>query len=210
MSTSTATRPVTLAPPIGEGGLRDEAEQARLENLESLPARLEPEALAQVMDLHEQRKTPKTIGGRLSLHPLIVSIEVRRELQRRAEEQQAAQEHDHNRVQERHQLAEMAGSSEQESPALLSRLEMNRLAKGSYIPNKPIRAIVDRVLARRPGTKLSTVLREFGVTDTTHAKRLLGYSPYSGAARPAATISVEHATRLLDAFGHDPVDVAGL
>jgi len=36
------------------------------------------------------------------------------------------------------------------------------------------------------------------------------YSPYSGTNRPAATISVEHATRLLDAFGHDPVDVAGL
>jgi len=36
------------------------------------------------------------------------------------------------------------------------------------------------------------------------------YSPYSGTDRPAGRISVEHATRLLDAFGHDPVDVAGL
>ena len=87
---------------------------------------------------------------------------------------------------------------------------MNRLAKGSYIPNKPIRAIVDRAVARRPGMKVSAVLREFGIEDVTHAKRLLGYSPYSGTDRPAATISVEHATRLLDAFGHDPVDVAGL
>ena len=88
---------------------------------------------------------------------------------------------------------------------------MNRLAKGSYIPNKPIRAIVDRALSPGvPGMKVSAVLREFGIEDTTHAKRLLGYSPYSGTDRPAATISVEHATRLLDAFGHDPVDVAGL
>src|SRR5664279_3158479 len=82
--------------------------------------------------------------------------------------------------------------------------------QGSYIPNKPIRAIVERAVARRPGMKVSTVLREFGIEDVTHAKRLLGYSPYSGTDRPAATISVEHATRLLDAFGHDPVDVAGL
>ena len=88
MSTFTATRPVTLAPSVCEEHL-DDAEQARVEHLESLPARLEPEALAQVMDLHEQGKTPRTIGGRLSLHPLVVSIEVRRELERRAEEQQA-------------------------------------------------------------------------------------------------------------------------
>jgi hypothetical protein len=205
MSTFTATRPVTLAPSVCEEHL-DDAEQARVEHLESLPARLEPEALAQVMDLHEQGKTPRTIGGHLSLHPLVVSIEVRREHQRRAEAQQAAR----NGARAQSAAAAASGSSEEELPALLSRLEMNRLAKGSYIPNKPIRAIVDQAVARRPGMKVSAVLREFGIEDTTHAKRLLGYSPYSGTDRPAATISVEHATRLLDAFGHDPVDVAGL
>jgi hypothetical protein len=196
MSTFTATRPVTLAPSVCEEHL-DDAEQARVEHLESLPARLEPEALAQVMDLHEQGKTPRTIGGHLSLHPLVVSIEVRREHVRSGARAQSA-------------AAAASGSGEEELPALLSRLEMNRLAKGSYIPNKPIRAIVERAVARRPGMKVSTVLREFGIEDVTHAKRLLGYSPYSGTDRPAATISVEHATRLLDAFGHDPVDVAGL
>jgi len=209
MSTFTATRPVTLAPSVCEEHL-DDAEQARVEHLESLPARLEPEALAQVMDLHEQGKTPRTIGGHLSLHPLVVSIEVRRELERRDDEQRAVEEHVRNGARAQCAAAAAAGSSEEELPALLSRLEMNRLAKGSYIPNKPIRAIVERAVARRPGMKVSAVLREFGIEDVTHAKRLLGYSPYSGTDRPAATISVEHATRLLDAFGHDPVDVAGL
>ena len=132
---------------------------------------------------------------------------MRDHVQRRADEQQ---EHVRDGALEQSASAASAGSSEEELPALLSRLEMNRLAKGSYIPNKPIRAIVDRAIARRPGMKVSTVLRECGVEDVTHAKRLLGYSPYSGADRPAATISVEHATRLLDALGHDPVDVAGL
>ncbi len=210
MTTFTPTRPVSPAPLLCEETL-DAAEQARVEHLESLPARLEPEALAMVMDLYEQGKPPRRIGGRLSLHPLVVSIEVRRELQRRGEQQQAAaEEHLHEDVLEQTPGASCGGSSEEELPALLSRLEMNRLAKGSYIPNKPIRAIVDRALARHPGMKVSTVLRECGVQDVTHAKRLLGYSPYSGAHRPAATISVEHAIRLLDALGHDPVDVAGL
>ncbi len=206
MTTFTPTHPGSLAPLVCEEPL-DDAEQARVEHMESLPARLEPEALAMVMDLHEHGKTPRRIGGRLSLHPLVVSIEGRRELQRRADEQQ---EHVRDGALEQSAGAASAGSSEEELPALLSRLEMNRLAKGSYIPNKPIRAIVDRAIARRPGMKVSTVLREFGIEDVTHAKRLLGYSPYSGTDRPAATISVEHATRLLDAFGHDPVDVAGL
>lgn len=208
MTTCTPTRPASLAPFVCEGPL-DDAEQARVEHLESLPARLEADALAMVMDLHEQGKTPRRIGDRLSLHPLVVSIEVRRERNRRAEEQQANQQHIRHAEQE-HSPAASPSSSEEELPALLSRLEMNRLAKGSYIPNKPIRVIVDRAVARRPGMKVSTVLREFGIEDITQAKRLLGYSPYSGTDRPAATISVEHATRLLDAFGHDPVDVAGL
>ena len=149
MTTCTPTRPASLAPSVREEPL-DDAEQARVEHLESLPARLEPDALAMVMDLHEQGKTHRRIGDRLSLDPLVVSIEVRRELKRRAEEQQATQEHISNGAGE-HCAGAAAGSSEEELPALLSRLEMNRLAKGSYIPNKPIRAIVDRAVGGGPG-----------------------------------------------------------
>jgi hypothetical protein len=198
MNTFTPTRPVSLAPP----GCEDpkDPEQARAENLESLPARLEPYALAKVMELHEKGKALSTIAGRLSLDPLVVCIEVRRELERRAEQERAAAA----------EGDEARETDEQELPALLTRLEMNRLAKGSYIPNKQLRVIVDRAVARRPGMKVSAVLREFGIKDTTHAKRLLGYSPYSGADRPGATISVEQATRLLDSLGRDPVDVVGL
>jgi|NGEPerStandDraft_6_1074524.scaffolds.fasta_scaffold39483_3 hypothetical protein len=195
MDKLTRTHPSPLIQPAHEDRL--EAEQARAELLESLPARLEPSALAAVMELHDQGKPSKTIGGLLTLDPLVVWIEVRRELTRREQHQRE------------HGAADTREAGK-ERLALLTRREMNRLAKGSHIPNEQLRAIVDRALRCRPGLKLTAVLREAGIKDSSHGKRLLGYMPYSGSARPSETIPLEHATHLVRALGCSPVDVAGL
>ena len=76
--------PLTTAPPPPPAahGVSDDLtahEEMQLELLEELPVRLEPEALAAILGLHEQGKTPKTIGGAMSLHRVVVTLELRRE-----------------------------------------------------------------------------------------------------------------------------------
>jgi len=192
--------PLTTAPPPPPAahGVSDDLtahEEMQLELLEELPVRLEPEALAAILGLHEQGKTPKTIGGAMSLHRVVVTLELRRELQRRAGQRQAGSE---------------TGLDDEEKLPRLTRREWNRLAKGSHVPNQPIRNMLETAIRFRPGLTERSVLSDAEVPDVTHAKRLLGIKPYPGSKRPSQTISCDLAASLARALGRGPMEVPGL
>ena len=189
--------PLTTAPPVAQGASDDLTahEEMQLELLEELPVRLEPEALAAILSLHEQGKTPKTIGGAMSLHRVVVTLELRRELQRRAGQQQAGSE---------------TGLDDEEKLPRLTRREWNRLAKGSHVPNQPIRDMLETAIRFRPGLTERSVLSAAEIPDVTHAERLLGIKPYPGYKRPSQTIRCDLAASIADALGRDPAEVPGL
>lgn len=159
----------------------DQDARARLELLESLPARLGAEDLRVVNDLHAGGKSPRQIARQLRLDELVVRIELARE-----------------------------ASSGEEQISVLTRREWNRLAKGTHVPNQPLRVLIESTVSRDPALTTRSILRLAGIKDITHGDRLLGSRPYPGATRPSRTITCERAARLTRAAGHAPHEVPGL
>jgi hypothetical protein len=177
-----------------------EQDQARLELLESLPVRLERAALAKVMALHDDGKADRTIGWKLSLDPLIVTLEVRREDERRARETATSP------------IACAATEVEEADHGLarLTRFEMNRMARGTHIPNQPIRALIAGALKSNPDLTVTAILTAAGYKSTSQGRRLLGYMRNAGSDHYGQTIRAGDAARVVRAMGRDPVEVVGL
>lgn len=169
--------------------------EARVQLLASLPVRLEPTKLACVIELHQAGKTILTIARRTHMEPAVIELEVQRDHQRRASETASpgAQK-----------------SPRPEAPALLSAREMNRLARGTHIPNRQLRALVDSAIRFNPGLTLNSVLRSAGFSDNSQGRRVLGYVAHSGCARPSETIRPSYAARIARAIRRAPVEVVGL
>jgi hypothetical protein len=171
------------------------ADVARLEMLASLPAHLEPQASKQLLELHSEGYSTCTIARRLCLDRIVVEMEVSR--QDTGESDPGVQ----------------PGMPVGESVALLTRREMNRLAKGGHIPNVQLRGLVAIALARDPFLTLNAVLRGAGFTNS-QGRRALGYAPHpsrSGVTgRPCQTVAVNSAARIARALGRAPSEVAGL
>jgi len=189
--TPSNTRPAPAADGVGER--LTAREQMQLELLDELPARLEPEALAAILRLHEHGRTPSTIGRLMRLHHLVVILELRRELQRRVQQ---------------NAMSETDPDEDAKLPRLTSR-EWNKVVEGGHIPNQPIREMFQTAI-RRPGLSERSVLEQANVRDVTHAKRLLGLEAYQGAKRPGEIIDCKTAARIADALGRDPAEVPGL
>ncbi len=192
-----ATHPATPAAPT-QSPAECARDEARLQLLESLPARLEPETLTAILELHELGKSSKTIARSLQLEPIVVELELRREHERRASLPGAPV------------TAQASPRSHSDPVSLLSAREMNRLARGTHIPNCQLRTLVEGALAVNPDLTLNAVLRAAGFTDNSHGRRLLGYAPHHGCPRPPATIRPGYAARLARAIRRDPVEVEGL
>lgn len=172
--------------------------EAVLQLLESLPARLEPETLTAILELHDTGTCSGTIARSLQLEPIIVDLELRREHERRAGTPGAPA------------TAQASSGPRPDPVSLLSAREMNRLARGTHIPNCQLRTLVERALALNPDLTLNAVLRAAGFTDNSHGRRLLGYAPHHGCPRPPATIRLGDAARIAEAIRRDPAEVEGL
>jgi hypothetical protein len=170
-------------------------DEARLQLLASLPVRLEPGKLGSVIALHDAGKNIRTIARLIHIDAIVVELEVQRELERRASgtSPPGAQT-----------------SPRPESFALLTAREMNRLARGTHIPNRQLRALVDSAIRLNPGLTLNSVLRSAGFSDNSQGRRVLGYAAHSGCPRPSETIRPSYAARVARAIRRAPVEVVGL
>jgi hypothetical protein len=170
-------------------------EEARLQLLASLPVRLEPGKLGSVIELHDAGKGIQTIARLIHIDAIVVELEVQRELERRAS---ATSRHG------------AQTPPRPESLALLTAREMNRLARGTHIPSRQLRAFVDSAIRFNPGLTLNSVLRSAGFSDNSQGRRVLGYVAHSGCARPSETIRPSYAARIARAIRRAPVEVVGL
>lgn len=175
---------LTIAPAQDPLAASDESlaeeDQELLERLESLQVRLEPAVLAAVMALDDNGQTAEQIAAAVKLHPLVVRLEVRRELARR-----------------------------NETPALTVE-EWNGLAAGTHVPSKQLREMIDTAVRCRHGFSRTSVLHDAGIKDSSHGLRLLGYKPWPGQTRRRQTIACEYATGIANALDRAPVEVQGL
>ena len=195
MASATQTATPASHPDTPAERARDEAV---LQLLESLPVRLEPETLTVILELHDAGKSAKTIARSVQLEPVIVELELRREHERRASAPEAPA------------AAQASPSSRSDPVSLLSAREMNRLARGTHIPNCQLRTLVEGTIALNPGLTLNAVLRAAGFTDNSHGRRVLGYAAHHGCPRPPTTIRPGYAARIARAIRRDPVEVEGL
>ena len=170
---------------------------ARMELLQALPVRLQQSDLDAILALSEQDKTSRSISWRLSLDPLVVELELLRHQERQALQRPLTEEQ------------QQTADAEAVMPRL-DRVEMNRLARGTHIPNVQLRQMIAATLASRPGLSVHAVLRIVGYKSTSHGRRQLGYMRHSGSARVPQTIRPADAARVVRALGQDPVDVVGL
>jgi hypothetical protein len=160
-------------------------EYEALEFLDRLPVCLEPTDLDRVRELHRLGKTSRAIGNLVRLDRLVVVLELARVARGVADEQ----------------LAESAR---------VTRREWNRLAKGTYVPVAPIRAMLASAIRCRPGLTARAVLKQANVPDFAHAERLLGLAPYPGGKRPSQIIASDRAVLIVRAIGRAPAEVPGL
>ena len=170
-------------------------DEARMQLLASLPVRLEPAKVANIVELHDAGKGIPTIARLLHIDTIVVELEVKRELERRAN------------------AASSPGAQTPpcpESLALLTAREMNRLARGTHIPSRQLRALVDTAIRLNPGLTLNSVLRSAGFSDNSQGRRVLGYVAHSGCPRPSETIRPSYAARIARAIRRAPVEVVGL
>lgn len=156
-----------------------EEAQELMERLEGFRVRLEPGVLASVMALHDSGESAQ-ISDALGLHPVVVELEVRRELQRR-----------------------------KDVPGLSVR-EWNALAAGTHVPSKQLRDMIDTAVRCRDGYSRTLVMRDAGITDSSHGHRLLGFKCYSDEQRPRETVTRHHAAAIARALSLAPVEVNGL
>ena len=113
----------------GIWGSGEQQHAARLELLEALPVRLSESDLEKIRLLAAEGKNAKSIGWRITIDPLIVELELRRAREREAmphpftaEQQQAA--------------------DEEAALQPLDKRDMNRVARGTHIPNVQLRQLV--------------------------------------------------------------------
>jgi len=178
MATLTTAQPA--APPAAsEVPITDEAQELT-EHLESLPVRLELDVLAAIMARYDDGESTEAISNTVKLHPLVVTLEVGRELKRR-----------------------------EETPALTAE-EWNGLAAGTHVANKQLREMIDTAVRYRPGVSRTSILHDAGINDSCHGHRLLGYKPYPGCSRRKQTIACKHAAGIAVALGRAPAEVVGL
>jgi hypothetical protein len=175
----------------------DEQHDARMELLEALPVRLRESDLETIRELADAGKTARSIGWRVSLDPLIIEVELRRVRERdsmprplTAEQQQAV--------------------DAEASLQRLDRRDMNRLAKGTHIPNVQLRQLIDRRVACEEDLTVTAVLTRAGYKCSSHGRRQLGYMRGAGSQRFAQTIRPDDAARVVRALGLEPLEVVGL
>lgn len=186
------THPPTTTRTDHRPGTRD-ADTARMELLESLPVRLQQTDFDAVLSLSENGKTPKSIGWRLSLDTLVIELELSRHALQRP------------LTREQQQLAD-----EEAAMPRLDRLEMNRLARGTHVPNVQLRQMIADALDCNPDLSVHAILCNAGYKSTSHGRRQLGYMHGSGTPRFTQTIRPDDAARLVRALGREPVEVVGL
>jgi hypothetical protein len=92
----------------------------------------------------------------------------------------------------------------------LDRRDMNRLARGTHIPNVQLRQLIDGMLAAERDLTISGLLSLAGYESSSHGRRQLGYMRGSGTSRCAQTIRPENAARIVRALGLEPREVVGL
>jgi hypothetical protein len=193
----------TPAPARRQPGVWDEdpeRDRVRLEILESLPVRLEDKALADILALARDGKTPRVIGWAVRLHPLVVTLEVGRA-------------HDREKVAraKRRLTAEQKATRKAEAAMpRLERYEMTRLALGTHIPNQPLRDLIAQAQRSKPDLTVNQIVTAAGYRSTSEGRRLLGYMRQSGCKRAGQTIRPDHAARVVRALGRAPAEVVGL
>jgi hypothetical protein len=180
MTTQTAYPSKTMGE-ASESALSEEQEaQELMERLEGFKVRLEPGVLASVMALHDSGESAQGISDAVGLHPVVVELEVRRELQRR-----------------------------KDVPRLSVR-EWNALAAGTHVPSKQLRDMIDTAVRCRDGYSRTLVMRDADIADSSHGHRLLGFKCYSDEQRPRETVTRHHAAAIARALSLAPVEVNGL
>lgn len=177
MGTATLIPTTCAPPPVSH--LTEDAQEL-MERLERFPVRLEPGVLATIMELHDRGESTVAISTTAGLHPLVVILEVRRELDRR-----------------------------RRTPALTVK-EWNGLAAGTHVPNKQLRDMIDLATLDRPCLNRTSIIRDADIKDDSQGHRLLGYRPYAGYTRCKETITCEHAERVALALDRAPAEVIGL
>jgi hypothetical protein len=175
----------------------DEQHDARMELLEALPVRLQDSDLDTIRELADRGKNAKSISWRVSLDPLIVELELRRARERDSMPRPLTAE--------QHQAAEAEAALQR-----LDRRDMNRLAKGTHIPNVQLRHLIDGQVAGDQDLTVTGVLTRAGYRSTSHGRRQLGYMRGAGSQRFAQTIRPHDAARIVRALGLEPREVVGL
>ena len=92
----------------------------------------------------------------------------------------------------------------------LSCMEMNRVARGTHVPNHTFREMVERTLRANPGLRIERILNDARYASSTQGKRHLGFKRHSGSPTLTQTIRREPAMRIAEALKCDPHEVAGL
>ncbi len=172
----------------GAGEQQDQA--ARLELLEALPVRLAESDLQKIRLLAAEGKTSRTVD------PLVALMELRRVREREA-------------IPRPFTAAQQQAADEEARLQRLDTLDMNRLAKGTHVPNVQLRALMNEVVAR-DGVCITELLRRAGYRCSSHGRRQLGYMRGSGRSRFAQTIGLADAARVVRALGVEPREVVGL
>jgi hypothetical protein len=190
----TSTIPIRQSPVSPAEQARTEV---RLEALDSLPVRLETAALDAAVNLAQEGKTVKTIASCLSLEHVVVLLELTRERERRLMPQPLTAS------QQKRADAELALPR-------LSCMEMNRVARGTHVPNHTLRDMVERTLRANPGLRIERILNDARYNSSTQGKRHLGLKRNSGRATLTQTIRLAPAVRIAEALKLDPHEVAGL
>jgi hypothetical protein len=192
----TLTLTPTAARPTPGTWESDEQQQARLELLDALPVRLADSDLEKIRLLAAQGKNAKSIGWRVSLDPLVVALELRRANER------DAMPHPFTAVQQQH-------ADREDALQRLDRRDMNRLARGTHIPNVQLRQLIDGLVAVEDLT-VTAVITRAGYKSTSHGRRQLGYMKAAGTKRFAQTIRPDDAARIVRSLGVEPREVVGL
>jgi len=168
----------------------DEQQTARLELLEALPVRLAASDLEKMRLLAAEGKTSRAVD------PLIVQIEIRRAREREA-------------IPRPFTAAQQQAADEEAALQRLGALDMNRLAKGTHVPNVQLRQMMDGIVARDDVSRTALLTRA-GYKSSSHGNRQLGYMRASGSSRRAQTIRLADAARVARALGVEPREVVGL
>jgi hypothetical protein len=175
----------------------DEQHAARLELLEALPVRLAESDLEKIRSFAEEGKNAKSISWRMSLDPLIVELELRRCRERES-------------IPRPFTAAQQQQVDSEDAMQRLDRRDMNRIARGTHVPNVQLRQMIDGMVARDQDLTVTGVLTRAGYRSSSHGRRQLGYMRAAGTSRFAQTIRPDDAARIVRSLGVEPREVVGL